>query len=110
MMSLSSHGDVAALSRQPLQEPAVPRRVRPWPEAPALERFPRRPDLLERGPVVGCALRSVEPAPVALLEAPVHLEPAVIGLAGVRPAALEAVDAEELAQVRRVLRGLVGPR
>src|SRR5260221_553127 len=92
-----------------LEEPAEPRGVRPRPIAPAPEGFFGRPDLLERRPVVGGALRPVEPVAVALLEAPVHLEPAVVRLAGVRPAALEAVDAEELPQVRRVLRLHVRP-
>src|SRR5436309_5094324 len=99
-----------------LEQAAEPRCVRPGPITPALERFLRRPDLLERRPVVGRSLAGVEPAAVAPLEALVHLEPAVIGRPGVRPAPLVVVDAEELPQVwrvqcRRVSVGqTVGPR
>src|SRR5665647_2123629 len=91
------------MPRKPLEQAAEPRGVRPGPETPARERFLRRPDLLERRPVVGRSLAGVEPAAVALLEAEVHLEPAVVRRAGVRPAGLVVVDAEELAQMGRVL-------
>src|SRR3954453_4249033 len=98
MTSLSSHRDVMPTS----DEPAVPRCVRPGPETPALGGFLRRPDLLERRPPVGGALPADEPGRVGALEAEVHLEPAVVAVAGVRPpAALEAVDAEPGRQMRR---------
>src|SRR5437764_8837415 len=88
-------------------ETAEPRRVRPRPETPALARLLRRPDLLERGPVVGRSLQSIEPAPVSLLEREAHLEPAPVRRAGVAPASLVAVDAEPVAQVRRAKRAPV---
>src|ERR1035437_4851524 len=98
------------MSQRCLDQPAVPRSVRPGPETPALERLLRRPDLLERAPVVGRALAPEEPAAVALLEGPIQRQAAVEGRAGIRPAPLEVVDAEELVQVRRVLRLRIGPR
>src|SRR5438132_8250369 len=98
MTSLSSHRDVMPTS----DEPAVPRCIRPGPKTPALGRLLRRPDLLERRPPVGGALPPHEPGGIGSLEAEVHLEPAVVAVAGVRaPAALESVDAEPGPQMRR---------
>src|SRR5207237_4386276 len=60
------------------------------------------PDLLERRPAVRCALPADEPRSVGPLEPEVHLEAAVVAVAGVRsPAALAAMDAEPPSQVRR---------
>src|SRR3569833_4633694 len=84
-------------------EAAVPRRVRPRVETPALRRFFRHPDLLERRPVIGRPLRPEEPAAVGRLEAVVHLQAAPVGRAGIRPAAFEVMDAHELAVVRWML-------
>src|SRR5205814_381328 len=81
-----------------------PRSVRPGPETPAPERFLRRPDLLERRPAVGRSLVPEEPAAVRPLEAQVHLEPAVVRPAAVRPGGLVAVDAEKRVQMRRMPR------
>src|SRR5215471_6107970 len=64
----------------------------------------RRPDLLERAPVIRRALVAEEPAAVGLLEPDVHLEPAVVGSARIRPTALVAVDAEPVAEIWRVRR------
>src|SRR3954454_9324248 len=97
MMSLSSHGDATTVSDQP----AKPRGVRPGPETPAPGGFLRRPDLLERRPVVGRALRAQETRGVDALEPEIDLHPAVVGLDAVPPAALVAVDAEDLGEVRR---------
>src|SRR4051794_41706503 len=99
MMSLSSHCDATTTS----DEPARPRGVRPGPETPAPGGFLCRPDLLERRPVIGRPLRAQEPWRVRPLEPEVHLQPAVVGPAAVPPAALVAVDAEELGQMRRPL-------
>ena len=84
-------------------EPAEPRGVRPGPETPAPGRFLRRPDLLERRPVVGRALGPHEPRRIRLLEPEIHLQAAVVGPAPVGPAALEAMDAEKCRLVGRVL-------
>src|SRR5205823_7841638 len=86
-----------------LEHPAEPSRVRPRPEA-ATGRASALgcPDLLERRPVIGRALAQVEGAPVPQLEADVHLEPAVVRPAAVRPRRLVAVDAEPGRVVRRV--------
>src|SRR2546421_8097945 len=105
-MSLSSHLDARAMS----DEAAEPRRVRPGPVTPAPGGFFRRPDLLERRPVVGRPLRPQEPAGIGLLKAEVHLEAAVVGPAAVRPAPLVVMDAEERRLVRRVLCPPPGPR
>src|SRR5436305_4511716 len=98
MTSLSSHRDAMPTS----DEPAVPRCIRPGPETPALRGFLRRPDLLERGPAVRGALPADEPGRIGPLEAEVHLEPAVVAVAGVRPPApFQAVDTEPGRQMRR---------
>src|SRR6478672_13439519 len=81
-------------------EPAVPRRVRPRVKTPAPCRSFGDPDLLEGRPVVGRPFLPKEPPPVGRLEADVHLQPAVVGAAAVRPAALVAMDAKELLQRR----------
>src|SRR5215475_13297494 len=86
-----------------LDEVAGPRRVRPGIETPAPEGFLRRPDLLQGRPMIGRALRAEQPGAVRGLEAVVHLEAAPEGRTAVRPAALVAVNAHELPQVRRVL-------
>src|SRR6266571_8573995 len=99
MMSLSSHCDATATS----DEPAEPRRVRPGPKTPAPGGPFGRPDLFERRPVVRRALRAQEPGRVRPLEPEVHLQAAVVGSAAVLPAALVAVDAEELSQMGRLL-------
>src|SRR3954469_9714594 len=99
-MSLSSQSGANLTS----YEAAGPRGVRPGIETPAPDRFFRRPDLLEGRPVVGRSLRPEQPATVGRLEAVVHLQPAPEGRAGVPPAALEAVDAHERREVRRVRR------
>src|SRR5205823_1294989 len=88
----------------PSEQPAVPRSVRPRPKPPAPQRFFRRPDLLERGPMVGSSLLAQEPPRVGVLEAEVHLEAAVVRAAGVRPAALVAMDTKECPEMRRVFR------
>src|SRR5439155_17393407 len=107
MTSLSSHRDTMCSS----DEPAVPRCVRPGPKTPALGRLLRRPDLLERRPAVGGAFPPDEPGRIGALEAEVHLEPAEVAVAGVRPpAALEAVDADPRPQMRRPHRPAVGRR
>ena len=54
--------------------------------------------------MIGRALRAQEVAGIDLLEAEVHLEPAVVGAAAVCPAALVAVDAEKRGQMRRPVR------
>ena len=96
--SLSSHRDAISTS----EEPAVPRCIRPGIKPPAPGRFFCRPDLLERCPAVCRALPAHEPRSVGPLEPEVHLETAVVAVAGVRaPAALEAMDAEPPSQVRR---------
>src|SRR6266566_7769914 len=98
MTSLSSHHDAIPTS----DEPAVPRGVGPGIETPAPGGFFRRPYLLERRPTVRRALPLHEPRGVGSLEPQVHLETAVVAVAGVRaPAAFEAVDAEPRRQVRR---------
>src|SRR4051812_25745678 len=85
------------------EQTAEPRSIRPGPETPASEGSFRRPDLLERRPVVGRALVPEEPGSVMALERDAHLQAAPVGVAGVRPAPLVAVDAEPIPQVRRVL-------
>src|SRR6266576_2028601 len=98
MTSLSSHHDAIPTS----DEPAVPRRVRPGIETPAPCRFFRRPYLLERRPAIRRALPLHEPRAVCSLEPEVHLEAAVVAVAGVRaPAAFQTMDAEPRRQVRR---------
>src|SRR5436305_9072987 len=87
---------------------ADPRCVRPGPETPALTSFFRRPDLLQRRPVVGCPLEPVDPAAVPLLEAQAHLEAAPVRSADVVPGSFVVVDAHPLAHVRRALRHTVG--
>src|SRR5919201_2276462 len=93
----------------PLQKAAGPRRVRPRGEAAAACKRPLGgPDLLQRRPVVGRALRPQQPAGVELLELNVHLEAAeeaVPGMCAPRP--LVAMDTEPGAQVRRG--GVAGP-
>src|SRR3954464_11451445 len=98
MMSLSSHGDATTVSDQP----AKPRGVRPGPETPAPGGFLRRPDLLERRPVVGRPLGAQKPRRIRPLEAEVHLEPAVIRRPRVGPAPFVVVDAEKRRQMRRM--------
>src|SRR5581483_5166014 len=108
MTSLSSHRD-ARYGATPLSEQSAhPRGVRPGPEAPAPGGFFCSPDLLQGRPVVGRPLRPQEPGCVRVLEAEVHLQPAVVGATGVGPAPLVMVDAEELPQMRRVLGPDVG--
>src|SRR4051812_5291077 len=108
MMSLSSRYAVKATACTASDQAAVPRRIRPGIETPALRRLFRHPDLLERRPVVGRALRPKERPAVGGLEADVHLQAAVVRAAAVGPAALVAVDAEELPEMRRSLRLPVG--
>src|SRR5205085_4590499 len=85
-----------------------PRSVRPRPETPALAGFFRRPDLLQRRPVIGGSLQPVDPAAVPLLEGQAHLEAAPVGAADVVPGAFVVVDAHPLVHVRRVLGQPVG--
>src|SRR5436305_12809324 len=78
-----------------LEHAAEPGRVRPRAEAEAASpRALRRPDLLERRPVVGRSLATEQRRRVARLERDVHLEAAVVGSAAVAPRRLVAVDAE----------------
>jgi hypothetical protein len=99
MTSLSSHRDAMTMSDQP----AGPRRIRPWIETPAPGGFFRRPDLLEGRPVIGSPLRAEELGPVRALEAQVHLQTSVVRAAPVAPAPLESVDAEEGREMGRPL-------
>src|SRR3954454_9082028 len=108
MMSLSSHDAVKTTADVASDQAAEPRGVRPGVETPAFGRLLCHPDLLERRPVVGRALRPKERPAVGRLEPDVHLQPAVIRAAAVSPAALVVVDAEGLIQVRRPLRPPVG--
>src|SRR5712691_7524261 len=106
-MSLSSHRDAMPTS----DEPAKPRCVRPRPKTPASERLFCRPDLLQGRPAIRSALAADEPPSVGALETEVHLETAVVAVAGVRaPGALEAVDAEPRGQMRRAHGLAVRPR
>src|SRR6266511_5895979 len=85
-----------------LNEPAVPRGVRPRVEAAARAvGLLGDPHLLEGRPVLRRALRTQEDAAVVLLEADVHLQAAVVRGAVVPPRALVAVDAQPGASVRR---------
>src|SRR5437764_13508692 len=86
-----------------LDQPAHPRGVRPGvePAAGAVCALGDR-QLFDRRPVVGPATMEQVVRRVALPEAPVHLEPAPVGIARVAPGALVAVDAEPRALVRRV--------
>src|SRR3954451_13791823 len=102
-MSSSSHGAVKTTADVASDKAAEPRRVGPGIETPAPRRLFCHPDLLERRPVVGRALRPKERPAVGCLEPEIHLQTAVVGAAPVRPAALVVVDAEELIQVRRPL-------
>src|SRR5690349_14910996 len=102
MMSLSSHFDVKTTLCVTSEEPAEPRGVGPRPETPGLERLLGGPYLLERRPVVGGAFSAQEGRRVRLLEPEVHLEPAVVRPARVRPGRFVAMDAEELPEVRRM--------
>jgi hypothetical protein len=61
------------------------------------------PHLLERRPVVRGALASEQVSAVSALEPEIHLQSAVVRRARIRPSPLEAVDAEPLTLVRRVL-------
>src|SRR6266550_2499360 len=98
MTSLSSHRDAIATSDQP----TVPRCIRPGIKTPAPGRLFRRPDLLERRPAVRRAFPLDEPRSIGSLEPQVHLEAAVVAVAGVRaPPAFQAVDAEPRRKVRR---------
>src|SRR3954470_8040820 len=108
MMSLSSRYAVKATACTASDQAAVPRRIRPGIETPALRRLFCHPDLLERRPVVGRALRPKERSAVGRLEPDVHLQAAVVRAATVGPASLVVVDAEELIQVGRTLRPPVG--
>src|SRR5205823_6350830 len=88
-----------------LEDAAEPGRVRPRAEAEAAPAGAfRRPDLLERRPVVGRSLAAQERRRVVRLERQVHLEAAVVGSAAVSPRRLVAVDAEPRAAVGRVER------
>src|SRR5207302_10171928 len=87
---------------------ADPRCVRPRPETPALAGFFRRPDLLQRRPVVPRPLPLVDPPPVPLLDGEAHLETAPVGAADVVPGSFVVVDAHPLVHVRRVLGQPVG--
>jgi hypothetical protein len=53
----------------------------------------RNPHLLQRRPVVGCALCSEQVQAIRLLKFVIHLQPAVIGSIGISPASLIAVNA-----------------
>src|SRR5712691_5098996 len=99
----------ATLPAKPLDETAEPRGVRPRVEAAAAAvRTLGDPDLLERRPVVRSSLTPEQVGPVKALEDAVHLQPAVVAVARVRrPRALEAVDAHELAPMRRMQRAQV---
>src|SRR5439155_10467691 len=62
------------------------------------------PHLLERRPVIGRPLACEQPTAVDALEAEIHLQAAVVAVAGVRrPATFEVVDAEPLPLVRGIL-------
>ena len=72
-----------------LDQAAVAGGVRPRVEAaPAPVRALGDPHLLDRRPVVRCALAAQELGAVLALEADVHLQAAVVAVAGVRPPAL----------------------
>src|SRR6476661_6801420 len=85
-----------------LQQATHARRVRPGAEpATAASCALGYPDLLETGPAVGRSLPQEEGRRVRVLELEVHLEAAVVAVAGVRaPGALAPVDALPGADVR----------
>src|SRR5690348_14714522 len=89
-----------------LQQPTHPGGVRPGAEAATAPPCALGdPDLLETRPMVGRSLPQKEGRRVRLLELEVHLEAAVVAVAGIRsPGALAPVDALPGAQVRRVER------
>ena len=67
------------------------------------------PDLLQRRPVVGCALTGKQRPSVRSLELHVHLEATVVAVAGSgSPRTLMAVNTKPLRLIRRVLRVLAG--
>src|SRR5262249_54804897 len=78
--------------------------IRPRREATGVRGTHRNPDLLERAPVIGCALVAEEPAAVGALEGVIHLEAAPVRAAGIRPAALVAVDAHPVPELGWVVR------
>src|SRR5512133_3934779 len=110
MTTARSHGpsNIRVSREKALVRAAVTRCVRPRRKAPRARRAHRDPDLLERAPVIRRALVTEEPAAVRLLEREVHLEAAPVRAAGIGPAALVAVNAEQGLVIRGVRR--VPPR